>query len=160
MYLKNPDEINRKLYEQQRNKCAFIRKKSIKNYFSNIISNGIITNIFFWKAIKPFLTNKGCLENSVMTLTLLIGLVVLTLKKQNLMLDQTKKNGVLSSILDKCKNHTSIEEIHLQSNSISISSSSWDSKVTLNEIKTILKFLNSKNVPGIDKIPTKLVNFS
>ena len=76
------------------------------------------------------------------------------------MLDQTKKNGVLSCILDKCKNHTSIEEIHLQSNSISISSSSWDSKVTLNEIKTILKFLNSKNAPGIDKIPTKLVNFS
>ena len=81
MYLKNPDEINRKLYEQQQNKCAFIRKKSIKNYFSNITSNGIITNIFFWKAIKPFLTNKGYLENSVMTLTLLIGLVVLTLKK-------------------------------------------------------------------------------
>ena len=42
-YLKNNDEINRKHYKQQRNKCVPIRKKSIK-HFSNITSNGIITN--------------------------------------------------------------------------------------------------------------------
>ena len=63
-YLKNPDEINRKLYKQQRKKSVSIRRKSIKHYFSNITINGIITNKFFWKAIKPFLTNKGCLKNS------------------------------------------------------------------------------------------------
>ena len=33
-------------------------------YFSNITSNGIITNKMFWKALKPYLINKGCLENS------------------------------------------------------------------------------------------------
>ena len=36
-------------------------------------------------------------------------------------------------------------------------SSSWDSKITTKEINTILKSLNSKQAPGIDKIPTKLV---
>ena len=41
-----------------------IRRKSIKHYFSNIKSSGIITNKSFWKAIKPFRTNIGCLENS------------------------------------------------------------------------------------------------
>ena len=61
---KKPDEINSKLYKQQRNKCVSIRRKSIKHYFSSITSNGIIANKNFWKAIKPFLTNKGCLENS------------------------------------------------------------------------------------------------
>ena len=55
-FLKNPDEINSKLYKQQRNKCVSIRRKSIKHYFSNITSNGIINNKNFWKAIKPFLT--------------------------------------------------------------------------------------------------------
>ena len=40
------------------------RRKSIKHCFSNITSSGIITNKSFWKAIKPFRTNKGCLENS------------------------------------------------------------------------------------------------
>ena len=63
-FLKNPDEIYSKLYKQQRNKCVSIRRKSIKHYFSNITSNGIITNKNFWKATKPFLTNKGYLKNS------------------------------------------------------------------------------------------------
>ena len=56
--------MNSKLYEQQRNKCVSIRRKSIKHYFSNITSNGIITNKNFWKVIKTFLTNKGYLQNS------------------------------------------------------------------------------------------------
>ena len=37
---------------------------SLKHYFSNITSNGIITNKNFWKAIKPFLTNMDCLDKS------------------------------------------------------------------------------------------------
>ena len=39
------------------------RRKPIK-HFSNITSNEIMTNKIFWKAIKPFLTNKSRLENS------------------------------------------------------------------------------------------------
>ena len=70
------------------------------------------------------------------------------------------KNGILSSILDKYQNHTSIVEVHknmsLQTSSISIPSSSWNSKVRPKQIKTILKFLNSKKAPEIDKIPNKL----
>ena len=68
------------------------------------------------------------------------------------------KNGFLSSILDKYRNHPSIVKIHknrnLQSNSILIPSSSWGSKITPKEINTILK------APGIDKIPTKLVKMA
>ena len=48
----------------------------------------------------------------------------------------------------------------MQSSSISIPSSSWDSMVTPKEIKTILKSLNSKKAPGIDKISTKLVKLA
>ena len=57
-YLKNPDEINSYLYKQQQNKCVSIRRKSIKNYCSNITSNGIITNKIFWKAIKILIAWK------------------------------------------------------------------------------------------------------
>ena len=49
---------------RQRNLCVSLRRKAIKQYFSNITSKGIVTNKEFWKTIKPFLTNKGCLENS------------------------------------------------------------------------------------------------
>ena len=62
-HLKNPEIINRKLYKQQRNKYVSIPRKSIK-HFSDIASNVTITNKNFWKAIKPFMTNKGFFENS------------------------------------------------------------------------------------------------
>ena len=62
-HLKNPEIINRKLFKQQRNKYVSIRRKPIK-HFSDIASNGTITNKNFWKAIKPFMTNKGFFENS------------------------------------------------------------------------------------------------
>ena len=76
----------------------------------------------------------------------------------------SNKNEVLSSILDKHRNHPSIVKIlknkYLQSSSISIPSSSWGSKITTEEINTILKSLNSKKAPGIGKIPTKLVKLA
>ena len=34
-YIKNPSEVNEKLYKRQRNRCVLIRKKSMKQYFSN-----------------------------------------------------------------------------------------------------------------------------
>ena len=182
-FLKNLDKINRKLYKQQRNKCVSIRRKSIKYYFSNISSNGIITNKNFWKVIKPFLTNKGCLENSDIRLkddekmltdekklvqlfndhSINIAEQSRGFKPEKVGFDigSSNKNEVLSLILGKYRNHPSIVKIHknrnLQSSPISIPSSGWGSKITPKEINTILKSLNSRKAPGIDKIPTKLV---
>ena len=60
----------------------------------------------------------------------------------------SNKIEVLSSILDKYRNHPSIVKIlknrNLQSSSISIPSSSWSSKIISRKINTILKSLNSK----------------
>ena len=56
-------EENEKLYKKQRNKCFRIRKKSIRNYFNKIANGNLVTNRNFWKIMKPFLSNKGHLEN-------------------------------------------------------------------------------------------------
>ena len=185
-FLKNPDEINSKLYKQQRNKCVSIRRKSIQHYFSNITNNGIITKKIFWKVIKPVLTNKGCLEKSDIKLRNDEKMITVEKKLVQLFNDHyiniveqscdfkpekvefdfgsCNKNGALSSILDKYRNHPSIVKIHKnrnsQSSSISIPSSSWGSKITPKEINTILKSLNSKKAPGIDKMSTKLVKLT
>ena len=185
-FLKNPDEINSKLYKQQRNKFVSIQRKSIQHYYSNITSNGIITNKNFWKAIKPFLTNKGCLEKSDIMLRddekmitdekklvqhfndHYINIVERScgFKPEKVEFDfgSCKKNVVLSSILDKYRNRRSIIKIHinrnLQSSSIPIPSSSWSSKITAKEINTILKSLNSNKAPGSDRIPTRLVKLA
>ena len=63
-----------------------------------------------------------------------------------------------SSLIDKYRNHPSIVKLHkninLQSSSIFISSSCCSSKIMPEEIKTILKSLNSKKVPGIEEMRT------
>ena len=50
--------------KKKRNKCVSIRKKSITIYFNKIANENVVTNRNFWKIIKPFLTNKGHLENA------------------------------------------------------------------------------------------------
>ena len=62
-FCKVPTEQNEKLCKKQRNKCASIRKKSIRNYFNKIASGNIVTNRNFWKIIKCFLSNESHLEN-------------------------------------------------------------------------------------------------
>ena len=62
-FCKTPTEENEKLYKKQKNKCISIRK-SIRNYFNKIANENVVTNRKFWKIIKPFLANKGHLENA------------------------------------------------------------------------------------------------
>ena len=40
-FLKNPTKANESLSKKQRNKCVFLRKKCIKNYFSKMAENGV-----------------------------------------------------------------------------------------------------------------------
>ena len=63
-YFKNPTKENETSYKKQLNKCVSFRKKSITQHFSKITIKGIMTNKQFWKTMKPFLRNKGCLENN------------------------------------------------------------------------------------------------
>ena len=63
-YFKNPTKENETSCKKQQYKCVSLRKKPIKKHFSKITSTGIMTNKQFWKTMKPFLTNKGCLENN------------------------------------------------------------------------------------------------
>ena len=63
-FCKTPTEENEKLYKKQRNKCVSIRNKSIRSYFNKIADENVVANRNFWKVFKPFLTNKGHLENA------------------------------------------------------------------------------------------------
>ena len=50
-------------FKKQKNICKNLNKKTKKNYFSKITSNGVIGNKQFWNTVKPFLTSKGFLQN-------------------------------------------------------------------------------------------------
>ena len=185
-YIKNPSEVNEKLYKRQRNKCVSIRKKSMKQYFSNITSKGTVTNTEFWKTMKPFLTNKGCLDNSDIMLrgdnemitddkrlAKLFNEHYINIIERSSGLKPEKtvcqnedfdKKMVLHNIIRKYENHSSITKIknsmpvknHLSSNNTLASVR----QVTSDEVNLILKSLNAKKASGTDKIPTKLVKLA
>ena len=46
IFFKHPTKQNEVNYKKQRNKCASLRRKSMKLYFHNILRNGITKNIF------------------------------------------------------------------------------------------------------------------
>ena len=185
-YIKNPCEVNEKLYKRQRNKCASIRKKSMKQYFSNITSKGTVTNREFWKTMKPFLTNKGSLDNSDIMLrgdnemitddkrlAKLFNEHYINIIERSSGLKPEKtvchnenfdKKMVLHNIIRKYENHSSITKIkssmpvksHLSSNNTLASVR----RVTSDEVNLILKSLNAKKASGTDKIPIKLVKLA
>ena len=63
-YFKIPTKENETSYKKQQNECVPLRRKSITQHFSKITSKGIMTSKQFWKPMKPFITNKGCLDNN------------------------------------------------------------------------------------------------
>ena len=53
IYLKQHTETTKVAYNQQRNKCVSILKKSKKSYFESLIVNFFKDNKKFWKRISP-----------------------------------------------------------------------------------------------------------
>ena len=65
---KNPTIINITAYKRQRNLCVSLSRKNTKSFLNKVTKRGITSNKNFF-FIKPFLTNKGFLENNDITIT-------------------------------------------------------------------------------------------
>ena len=59
---------NEVAFKKQRNHCVALRKKAIKNHFKRVTSNGLMSNTAFWDLVKPFLSNKGVLAGTDISL--------------------------------------------------------------------------------------------
>ena len=65
---KNRSKESKMAYKKQRNFCASLRRKCMKNYLKKLTEKGLRTNKSFWKFMKPLLTNKGFTGNNDITL--------------------------------------------------------------------------------------------
>ena len=50
-------------FKKQKNICKNFNKKTKKNHFSKITTNGLMGNKQFLDTVQPFLTPKGVLRN-------------------------------------------------------------------------------------------------
>ena len=58
-FLRNKTPENRFAYNQQRNFCVSLIRKTKIEYFSNLNEKNITDNKQFWNTIKPFFSDKG-----------------------------------------------------------------------------------------------------
>ena len=139
-----------------------------------------MTNKQFWKTMKPFLTNKGCLENN--DIILLDGEEMITndrilakrfnehyiniverssgFKPSNMSNSvESRNNYFLRSIANQRKDHPSIVNIRqnaLNNTHMDTSFFSTD-EVTPDKVNSIIKSLDANKATGTDKIPMKLI---
>ena len=59
IFIENKNKQNCQAFAKQRNTCTKLRKKAIKFHFAKVTGNGMMTNRYFWKTVKPFLNSKG-----------------------------------------------------------------------------------------------------
>ena len=64
-FLNTKSDIDRKPYYAQRNLCVTLIRKAKKRFFSNLDTSDITDNKTFWKAVKPFLTDKVKIKSKI-----------------------------------------------------------------------------------------------
>ena len=67
-YNRNPTKENEVIFKKQRNTCVALRKKEIKQHFKKAREAGLVSNRVFWNLVKPFISNKGGLAGSDISL--------------------------------------------------------------------------------------------
>ena len=155
----------------------------INVYFNNVTKTGVQTNKDFWKLIKPYLTNKGFLENIEIMLT--ENNKIVTEEKEPVRIFNyhyinivesscgTKPTNVAKEqeIEDNkkaaeviCKsfaNHESIQAI--KENNIAKNLTAGNShhpEVSACHVEQLLRNIDRKKSTGIDQIPPKLIKLS
>ena len=62
-YLKWPSRENLLIYDKAKNKCNSFILKSKKEYFQNVSNANSSHSKSLWNAVKPFVSNKGAIQN-------------------------------------------------------------------------------------------------
>ena len=179
-YLKNKNTLNRTNYKKQRNICVKLRDKAIKSDFQNSFSNLKSNSKPFYDIMKPYLTNKGALCSSDITLIENDKIITDDTEIGNIFVDYytnivkhssgkeptsiadslppgTNFDTIIDKICDQFQNHPSIRFIK---NSTNHSHTFKFRFVTEKEILKLLKSIDSKKAIGVDGIPPLILKLS
>ena len=62
-YLNWPSRENFISYKRTKIECNSLTKKAKRDFFKEATKDGIMRRKNFWRTIKPFLINNGCVSN-------------------------------------------------------------------------------------------------
>ena len=129
-FLKNRNDYNKREFSKQRNYCVSLEKKSKKLYYNNLYEKKITDNKTFWKAVKPFLSDK-----------IVSGAKVTLIEEDGIVESDTNTAQILNTFFSNMVNNLKIAKY---ANCDPISDNINDPV-----IKSIIKY---RNHPGILKI--------
>ena len=152
------------IFKKQRNKCCALRKKASKQHFKTATEAGLLSHRAFCNLIKPFLSNKGGLAGSDISLVKNNRIVTEDRESVQIFNDHyinivEKFSGIkpckiadtlstddnrqiIGLILDKYKDHPSISAINQNSTSNFISFSFHEVEVC--QVRKQLKSLDGR----------------
>ena len=175
-YNKNPNILNQANLKKQRNFCVSLKRKAIKEDFNKATINLKNNSKSFYNVLNPYLSNKGGLEKSDITLVEDNRLVTDETEIVSLFLDYytnivkystgsaptnisdnvgpgTQIEEILTTIVNSYQNHSSINYI----NNLNINYIFSFNRVTIETVLKIIKELDTKKAIGFDNIPPKVI---
>ena len=155
-------------------------KSKVKNsYVKEATRGGVMSNRTFWKTVKPFLTNKGCMANDCintekdgdivrdkkMLVELFnedyVNIVKISFGNKPSSLQNCKDSAqdyaTVDKIISEYSSHSSVQKIKRE---FSLDKEFELAYASAKDINQIIKSLNIKKAKGLDEISAKYIKIS
>ena len=178
-YIKWPSRENLVAYKKNKKKCNSLTRKAKRKFFREATKSGVMSNRAFWKTVKPFLTNKGCMTNDCISIEKdgdivrgekvlvelfnenYINIVEISSGNKPSSLgnceDSTQDDVTVDKIISKYSSHPSVQKIKRE---FSIHKEFELAYAGAKDINQIIKSLNINKAKGPDGISAKFVKIS
>ena len=178
-YVKWPSRENFVAYKKAKNKCNSLTRKAKRKFFKEATKSGVMSNRTFWKTVKPFLTNKGCMTNDGISIEKdgdivkdekvlvelfnknYLNIVEISSGKKPPSLgnceDSTQDDATVDKIISKYSSHPSVHKIKRE---FSIDKEFELAYASAKDINQIIKSLNINKAKGPDGTSAKFVKIS
>ena len=178
-YVKWPSQENFVTYKKAKNKCNSLTRKPKGKFFKESTESGVMSNRTFWKSVKPFLTNKGCIKNDCINIEKdgeivrgekvlvkvfnenYINIVEISSGNKPSSLgncqDSAQDDATVDKILSKYSSHPSVQKIKRE---FSLDKESELPYASAKDINQIIKSLNINQAKGPDGISAKFIKIS
>ena len=181
-YLKKKTSENRTNFKKQRNFCTKLRDQAIKNDFDEAFSDLNSNSKPFYDILKPYLTNKGALCNTDISLSENNNILSNDIEIANIfneyytnIVEHTSGNRpknkaddlptgssfdiILDNITKTYEDHPSIKAIHNRKSDSQHTPFKFK-PVKIKNVFNLLKSLDAKKAVGIDGIPPLILKIS
>ena len=171
-FLRNPNEVNKVNYTKYRNYCTGLFRKEKKSYYNNLNMKLLNDNKKFWKLVKPLFSEKHFCSSKI---TLVedgeiisddidvarkfndyFSNVVKDLNIEGYEIDYSFNSelGHISNVIDKFKNHPSIQKIK---ENVKIQSKFHFENVNTLVVEKHISSLDKRKPTTFKNIPTKIL---